>query len=213
MRDIWTSHLSGAAAVLGRGLDTQELGLLSGYLALLSRWNQKINLSGSREPEALAGHVLDCLALVPHLPESARRLIDVGSGAGLPGAILAAVRPALQVAALEPVHKKHAFLATVRRELGLANFHPLAQRVEDHRQAPGFAPYDVAVSRATFALPDWLAVGGSLVRDGGRVLAMEGIEQHELPAGASRHAYELPGSDRRRAIIVWEPAAGTTPAV
>jgi 16S rRNA (guanine527-N7)-methyltransferase len=202
MREPWTAPLAAAAAVLGTALEDRELDLLSAYLELLSRWNRKINLSGSREPEALAGHVLDCLALVPHVPGSAGRLVDVGSGAGLPGAVLAVVCPALEVTALEPVHKKHAFLATVRRELGLANLHPLAQRVEAHRGTAGFVPYDVAVSRATFALPDWLEMGGSLVHEGGRVLAMEGSEQNALPAGASRHPYEIPGSDRRRAIIV-----------
>lgn len=201
MREPWTAYLRAAAAVLGRSLDDREIGGLSAYLELLSRWNRAINLSGSREPEALAGHVLDCLALVPHLPGSGRRLVDVGSGAGLPGAVLAVVCPALEVTALEPVHKKHAFLATVRRELALPNLHPLAQRVEAHRGAAGFAPYDIAVSRATFALPDWLEIGSSLVHAGGLVLAMEGSEQNELPPGASRHPYEIPGSDRRRAII------------
>lgn len=205
MRESWEACFSGASAVLGRALADGELGRLCEYLELLSRWNRKINLSGSREPEALAGHVLDCLALVPHVPAGARRLVDVGSGAGLPGAVLAAVCPALEVTALEPVHKKHAFLATVRRELGLANLHPLAQRVEAHRDAAGFVAYDVAVSRATLALPEWLEVGASLVREGGVVLGMEGSEQHELPAGASRHAYEIPGSDRRRAVIAWAP--------
>jgi 16S rRNA (guanine527-N7)-methyltransferase len=201
MHESWTSLLAPGAAVLGRGLDERELRALAAYLELLARWNSKINLSGSREPGALAGHVLDCLALVPHLPAGAGRLVDVGSGAGLPGAVLAVVCPALEVTALEPVHKKHAFLATVRRELGLANLHPLAQRVEAHRGAAGFAPYDVAVSRATFALTEWLEIGGSLVHEGGLVLAMEGSEQNELPAAASRHPYEIPGSDRRRAII------------
>jgi 16S rRNA (guanine527-N7)-methyltransferase len=201
MRESWTALLAPGAAVLGRELGERERGGLAAYLELLSRWNAKINLSGSREPEALAGHVLDCLALVPHLPGSALRLVDVGSGAGLPGAVLAIVCPALAVTALEPVHKKHAFLATVRRELGLANLQPLAQRVEAHRGAAGFALYDVAVSRATFALTDWLEIGRSLVHAEGIVLAMEGSEQNELPASASRHPYEIPGSDRRRAII------------
>jgi 16S rRNA (guanine527-N7)-methyltransferase len=205
MREPWAAFLGAAGALLGRALEDRELGALSEYLELLARWNRKINLSGSKEPEALAGHVLDCLALVPHLPGGAGRLVDVGSGAGLPGAVLAVVCPALAVTALEPVHKKHAFLATVRRELGLASFLPLAQRVEAHRGAAGFAPYDVAVSRATFALPEWLETGASLVHGSGLVLAMEGSEQNELPPGASRHPYEIPGSDRRRAIVAWKP--------
>jgi 16S rRNA (guanine527-N7)-methyltransferase len=205
MRD-WRDLLRGASAVLGGPVDAGVVDKLAAYLELLSRWNARINLSGSREPEALAGHVLDCLGVVPHVPADAQRLVDVGSGAGLPGAIVAIVRPGLAVTALEPVHKKHAFLAAVRRELGVSNLQALAERVEAHREAAGFVAYDVAVSRATFAVPEWLACGRTLVRAGGVVLAMEGSEQHALPPGATRHPYEIPGSDRRRAIIVWQPA-------
>lgn len=201
-RDSWRALLTVAEPVLGRAVSQSEITILSSYLELLARWNRRINLSGSREPEALAGHVLDCLALLPHLPEHATRAVDVGSGAGLPGAVVAMMRPALQVTALEPVHKKHAFLATVRRELGLDNLHPLPQRVDDHRQSSGLLAYDAAMSRATFALPAWLACGCSLVNEHGIVLGMEGSEQHSLPAGAVRHPYQIPGSDRRRSIIV-----------
>lgn len=205
MLERWNDLLSGAAEVLGGPLDPGVLDGLAAYLELLSKWNARINLSGSREPEALAGHVLDCLGVVPHVPADAKRLVDVGSGAGLPGAILAIARPGLAVTALEPVHKKHAFLAAVRRELGVNNLQAFAERVEVHREAAGFVGYDVAVSRATFAVPEWLVCGRTLVRAGGVVLAMEGSEQHALPAGATRHPYEIPGSDRRRAIIAWLP--------
>lgn len=205
MLERWNDLLSGAAEVLGGPLAPGVLDGLAAYLELLSKWNARINLSGSREPEALAGHVLDCLGVVPHVPAGAKRLVDVGSGAGLPGAILAIARPGLTVTALEPVHKKHAFLAAVRRELGVNNLQAFAERVEVHREAAGFVGYDVAVSRATFAVPEWLACGRTLVRAGGVVLAMEGSEQHTLPAGATRHPYEIPGSDRRRAIIAWLP--------
>ena len=205
MLERWQDLLSGAAEVLGGPLDPGVLDGLAAYLELLSKWNARINLSGSREPEALAGHVLDCLGVVPHVPADAKRLVDVGSGAGLPGASLAIARPGLAVTALEPVHKKHAFLAAVRRELGVNNLQAFAERVEVHRAAAGFVAYDVAVSRATFAVPEWLACGRTLVRAGGVVLAMEGSEQHALPAGATRHPYEIPGSDRRRAIIAWQP--------
>lgn len=205
MLERWNDLLSGAAEVLGGPLDPGVLDGLAAYLELLSKWNARINLSGSREPEALAGHVLDCLGVVPHVPADAKRLVDVGSGAGLPGAILAIARPGLAVTALEPVHKKHAFLAAVRRELGVNNLQAFAERVEVHREAAGFVGYDVAVSRATFAVPEWLACGRTLVRASGVVLAMEGSEQHALPAGATRHPYEIPGSDRRRAIIAWLP--------
>lgn len=188
------------AAALGVELPVGAAAHFDKYLALLNKWSASVNLVGTRDSEEIARfHLADSLALVPYLAH-ARRVIDVGAGAGLPGAMIAIARPDLEVTALEPVHKKHAFLAAVRRELGLTSFVPLAERDEQHRVASGFVPHDAAVSRATWALPEWLARGSRLVRPGGRVLGMEGREQHELPAGAARHPYELGG--RTRAVVV-----------
>ncbi len=181
-------------------LTDDQVAAIEAYVRLLHKWNQRINLSGSRTPEALLSHVVDCMALLAHLPATATRAIDVGSGAGLPGAVVATLRPEIDITALEPVHKKHAFLATVRRELSLDNFHPLSQRMEEHRAHADFIPYDLAMSRATFALPSWLAHGRTLVGEGGTVLAMEGNEEHPLPAHARRFRYTL--TDRKRAVIV-----------
>ncbi|ACY19353.1 16S rRNA (guanine(527)-N(7))-methyltransferase RsmG [Haliangium ochraceum] len=203
MSERWLSYLGAADATAGRALSEPERGALCAYLELLAKWNRKINLTGSREPEALAAHVVDCLALLRHIPADAVQAVDVGSGAGLPGAVVAALMPGLEVTALEPIHKKHAFLSAVRRELGLDNLRPLAQRAEEHRDRAGFTAFDLAMSRATLALPAWLKLGQSMVRPGGRVLGMEGLEQFELPEGASRHPYELREGSRQRAIVVW----------
>jgi 16S rRNA (guanine527-N7)-methyltransferase len=177
---------------------------LINYLILLHKWTAVTNLvATSTSPRDLVRyHLADSLALLPHLGEGPR-LIDVGSGGGLPGAVLAIARPDLAVTALEPVHKKHAFLATVRRQLNLANFIPVAERDDHHRRRPDFLPYDVAVSRAAFHIGDWLARASDLIRPGGRILAMEGRERHPLPPGANRHPYRL--DDRDRAIIIWSP--------
>lgn len=192
--------LAADAAALGVELSAEALAHFDKFLALLNKWSASVNLVGTRDPDAIARfHLADSLALVPHLGD-ARRVIDVGSGAGLPGAALAIARPDLEVTALEPVHKKHAFLAAVRRELGLSRFHPLAERDEQYLARSDFQPHDAAVSRATWELPEWLARGARLVRPGGRVLGMEGREQHELPPGATRHPYELGG--RTRAVVV-----------
>lgn len=169
---------------------------LERFVDELLRWNEKINLTAARTRDDAMQHVEDSLAIVPFVPAEARRGIDVGSGGGLPSVIVAMLRPDLELTALEPVHKKHAFLAHCRRTFGLTNFRPLAERVEAHRESG----YDVAMSRATFALPQWLEIGARLVRPGGVVLAMEGAEQFDLPAGATRHPYQL--ADRTRAIIV-----------
>lgn len=191
------------AAALGVELSDEAAAHFDKYLALLNRWSASVNLVGTRDPDEIARfHLADSLAILPHLG-GARRVVDVGSGAGLPGAALAIVRPDLAVTSLEPIHKKHAFLAAVRRELGLTGFTPLAERDEQHRSAAAFQPYDLAVSRATWAIPEWLERGQLLVRPGGRVLGMEGREQHDLPAGATRHPYQL--GDRSRAVVVLDP--------
>lgn len=194
------ARLRADAAGLGVELSDEAIAYFDKYLALLNKWSASVNLVGTRDGEEIARfHLADSLALLPHL-DGARRVIDVGSGAGLPGAALAMARPELEVTALEPVHKKHAFLAAVRRELGLKGFTPLAVRDEEYRAQPGFEPHDAAVSRATWAIPEWLPRGARLVRPGGRVLGMEGREQKELPPGAVRHPYELGG--RARAVVV-----------
>ena len=169
-------------------------------VALLNRWSAAVNLVATRDADELARmHVADGLALVPYLGGAAR-VVDVGAGGGIPGVVLAIAMPAMQVTSLEPIRKKHAFLATVRRELGLTNFNALAERDDAHRARADFAAYDAAVSRATWAPLEWFAHGRALVRPGGVVLAMEGKEQVELPAGVARHAYEL--GDRTRAVLV-----------
>jgi 16S rRNA (guanine527-N7)-methyltransferase len=182
-------------------LSPTEDAKLSAYVELLLRWNARINLTAARTVDDATQHVIDCLAVLPHIPRDARRLVDVGSGGGLPAVVIAALRPDLAVTAVEPTHKKHAFLRTAARELALPNLDARAARLDDLPDAE----WDVATSRATFALDEWLAGGQRLVVPGGWVLGLEGAEQLDLPPGAVRHAYSF--SDRTRAIItVQRPA-------
>lgn len=191
---------------LGLTLSAGEIDGVVGYVRLLRKWNQRINLVGTRDlPVLMRQHIADSLVLCTHVSTAPARLIDVGSGGGLPGVLIAILRPAVQVMAVEPIHKKHAFLATAQRELSLKNLCTRALRMEALKEAPGFAAYDIAVSRATFALPEWLERGCTLVREGGTVLAMEGRERHALPAGAERFEYEL--GDRTRAIVAMRARA------
>lgn len=172
------------------------------YLDLLLLWNRRINLTAVRDPEEIVEkHFLDSLAVVPHVPAETRSLIDVGSGPGFPGAIIALERPALAVTLLESNHKKTAFLSTLRREIPLPNVTVVSERLEVFVRSPRFTPFDVAVSRATWELPTWLEHGRTLVRPGGTVLGMEAAEQFELPAAASRHPYSL-GSAKRAVIVL-----------
>jgi 16S rRNA (guanine527-N7)-methyltransferase len=169
--------------------------VLERYADLLLKWNARINLTAASSRDDATQHIRDCEAILQHIPTAARSLVDIGSGGGLPAVVIAASRPGLAVTAVEPIQKKHAFLRTAARELGLANLHARAARIDD---VEGDA-FDVATSRATFALDEWLRLGLRLVRIGGVVLGMEGRDAVALPAGAARHPYELAG--KTRAII------------
>ena len=129
---------------------------LQAFMRLFEKWNQRINLSAARTRAELEQHVRDCLHVVPHL-EGAKTVLDVGSGGGLPVVVAAISLPEVSFTALEPVHKKHAFLRTAARELALVNLEAFALRIEDHDRRD----YDAACSRATAniakeSLP-WLA--------------------------------------------------------
>jgi 16S rRNA (guanine527-N7)-methyltransferase len=197
-------RLAGPARELGVEIDGSELELLARYAGLVLDWGSRINLTGARTPEALADeHLADALALLPHLPGGAFRFVDVGSGAGLPGLVLAIVRRAASGVLLEPIRKKHAFLAHAARELGLVGrVEARAERLEAHLAGGAGASYDVAISRATWPAANWLVRGRPLVRPGGRVYGFEGSTPGELPAGAQRYPYTL--GRRRRALIVLE---------
>jgi 16S rRNA (guanine527-N7)-methyltransferase len=172
------------------------------FEGLFQKWNRNINLSAARTEAALRLHVVDSLHIVPHLRRLAEgvapaplRILDVGAGGGLPAVVAAICLPGAQVTALEPVHKKHAFLRTAARELELAALTPLAIRLDDHDGDD----YDAAMSRATFDLADWLALGLLRVRSGGTVFGFEALVRPDLPAGATRFTYNL--GDRHRTIV------------
>jgi 16S rRNA (guanine527-N7)-methyltransferase len=171
------------------------------YLELLLQWNRRINLTAIDDPaEVIDRHFLDSLSVVPHVPAAATRLVDVGSGAGFPGAVVALLRPALGVTLWEPNQKKVAFLRTVAQALPVPNLSVEARRAE--RPLPEAERFSAAVSRATLALPDWLTLGAGLVVAGGTVIGMEGADRHPLPPGATRH----PVSDEpKRAIVTYSP--------
>ncbi|MBA2545071.1 MAG: 16S rRNA (guanine(527)-N(7))-methyltransferase RsmG [Deltaproteobacteria bacterium] len=158
------------------------------------RWNSSINLSSARSDDELAEHVIDSLHVVPRIATDAT-VLDVGAGGGLPCVVLAICRPDVSVTALEPVHKKHAFLRTAARELKLANLEAFARRLDDHAERD----YDVAMSRATFDLREWLLLGLERVRIGGLALGFEGVERSDLPEPFTRYAYDLAG--KQRAIV------------
>jgi 16S rRNA (guanine527-N7)-methyltransferase len=148
---------------------------LSEYCGLLEKWNRVYNLTAIRERARIVSHhLLDCLAVVGHLPDSS--LVDVGSGAGLPGIPLAIARPDTRVVLLESNHKKGAFLRQAVLELGLANVQVVISRAEDYCPSPGLA---TAISRAFSDLAGFVEASRHLVVDGGWLLAMKGVYPDE----------------------------------
>ncbi|MFU8838287.1 MAG: 16S rRNA (guanine(527)-N(7))-methyltransferase RsmG [Thiohalomonadaceae bacterium] len=175
---------------LEEGIRHLELALPEGtvdallvYLAMLIKWNKAFNLTAVRTPgEMVTRHLLDSLAVVPHL--HGQRIIDVGSGAGLPGIPLALAFPQREFVLLDSNSKKTRFLTQVRAELGLANLSVVHGRVEDYHPSPGF---DCVISRAYASIADILSSSGHLLDEHGEFLAMKGgLPEQELAALPSR---------------------------
>src|SRR5512134_2442486 len=136
--------LAGGINALALTIDADRQQRLLRYLQLMEKWNRVYNLTAIRERlQMVYQHLLDSLAIVPHVRPN--NVLDVGSGAGLPGIPLAIARPELQVTLIDSIAKKTAFLLQVKAELGLANLKVVTGRVEDYRPE---ADFDVVTSRA-----------------------------------------------------------------
>jgi 16S rRNA (guanine527-N7)-methyltransferase len=201
-------------AALGLAHAPAQLDLLSSYLALLQRWNATYNLTAVRDPaQMLTHHLADCLAVVEPLRHRLAnrgnaRLLDVGSGGGLPGVVLAILQPALDVTCVDTVGKKAAFVRQVAAELKLRNLHAEHARVETLADA-GF---DVIVSRAFASLADFIRLTRERRAPGGVWLAMKGkhpaAEIAELPADIEVFHVEpltVPGLDAERCLVWLRP--------
>lgn len=172
-QDSRAQRLADAATQLGLFLEPAELGRLMAYLDLLQRWNATYNLTAVRDPmEMLSQHLLDCLAVIHPLRRvgSSGRLLDVGSGGGLPGVVIAATCPDWQIVCVDTVGKKAAFIQQVAVELGLRNLRSEHARVENLR-LPGF---DVITSRAFSSLEDFVRLTRRHLRPDGVWMAMKG---------------------------------------
>ncbi len=203
------SDLSALRPRLDAGLHALQLPVeplatrLLAYLELLARWNATYNLTAIRDPQQmLTLHLLDSLAIAPFVHG---RVADIGSGAGLPGLVLALARPDIQVTSIESAGKKARFQREAVRVLGLANVSVLAERAE---QAPRGEGFDCVLSRAFGSLAQFVRVGGHLLRDNGRLLAMKGVipadEIAALPAGwtlVATRALAVPGLDAQRHLL------------
>ena len=156
---------------------------LAHYIALLAQWNRAYNLTAVRDPFAMLDrHVLDSLTALDFL--FGRRLLDAGTGAGLPGLVLAIVRPDVRCTLLDPVRKKTRFCAHAAMTLGLDNVEVASERLAAHRPP---RRYSTVISRATFSVAELVAGARPLLDAPGRIIAMKGPHpEAELDAiGAS----------------------------
>jgi 16S rRNA (guanine527-N7)-methyltransferase len=202
-----------SADELGFALSEPQTDALIAYLELLERWNATYNLTAVRDPAQMATqHLADCLAVVDPLRrqagDSAFRLLDVGSGGGLPGVILAILHPWIDVTCVDAVGKKAAFIQQVAAELRLRNLHALHARVEAMQDAP----FSVVTSRAFASLADFAALTRRHLAAGGVWMAMKGklpsSEIAAVPANIDVFHVEplrVPGLDGERHLVWMRP--------
>lgn len=196
---------------LGLAITAEQRAKLVLYLDLLERWNATYNLTAVRERDAMrTQHLADCLAVVAPLQRhaAAGRLLDVGSGGGLPGVVIAALLPAWQVTCVDAVGKKMAFVRQVAGALPLPNLRAEHSRIESLK-APRF---DVVTSRAFASLADFTALTRQHLAPGGVWLAMKGrVPEEEIaalpPDVEVFHVEQLavPGLDAQRCLVWMRP--------
>lgn len=210
------AELHGVAGELGLALRDEQIDALVRFLALLQRWNTTYNLTAVRDPaQMLTQHLADCLAALAPLRgwldghPGAHKLLDVGSGGGLPGAVFAIVVPELEVTCVDTVGKKAAFVRQVAVELRLPTLRAEHARVE----ALGGGPFDVVVSRAFASLEDFVRLTRSHVGPEGTWLAMKGKRPDEeiaaLPADIDVFHVEplhVPGLSAERCLVWMKPS-------
>ena len=189
--------LAARAAEAGIPLTAEQVGQFSVYHEMLLDWNTRMNLTALTAPEDVAvKHIIDSLtAYDAALFDGARTLIDVGTGAGLPGIPLAVYVPHLTVTLLDSLNKRVRFLTEVTAAMGLQNVRCIHARAEEAaRTAEHRAAYDIAVSRAVARLPVLLEYTLPFVRVGGTLLALKGRAYAEEQKEARRAAEVLGGS-------------------
>lgn len=194
-------------ASMGVALEPPQVAAALQYLSLLDKWNRVYSLSAIREPERmLTHHLLDSYSVLPAFEAFApQRILDVGSGGGMPGMLLAIARPQWHITLIDSNSKKTAFLQQTAIQLGLANVSVATARVEQ------FVPteaYDVITSRAFAELVDFVTLAGCHLKSSGRMLALKGVYPHEeirrLPADwqvESVLPLHVPGLDAERHLV------------
>ncbi len=202
--------LADGIAQLGLAISDEQQARLLDYQALLAKWNASRQMTSMRDPQQMVvKHLLDSLSILPRLDrEPISRVLDVGSGGGLPGVVLAIVRPDWQVTVNDIVHKKTAFLTHARATFKLTNLTVVTGRVESlvvGKEVP--APFDAIVSRAFAELRDFVTLARHLLAPDGSLWAMKGVAAEDelaLPDGCElveRLPLNVPFLDAERHLL------------
>lgn len=197
-------ELKSGIGQLGLDVSAETQQKMLDYLALLQKWNKVYNLTAIRHPERMvSAHLLDSLAVLPYLWPG--RWLDVGCGAGLPGMVLALIRPQWSFTLLDSNSKKISFVRQAKIELGLANVEVCCARVEKWHPAEKF---DGIISRAFAETADFVSLTGHLLAKGGRWVAMKGITDNEpgrLPQQVTVEKLiqlQVPNLDAARGLVI-----------
>lgn len=209
-----SQRLASGLQVLGLSLTGAQQASLLAFLDLLARWNKVYNLTALRDPQQmLTHHLLDCLAVVGplrrHTGGASARVLDVGSGGGLPGVVLAISCPELEVVCVDAVAKKAAFVQQAAGQLDLSRLSGLHARVEGVTQR-----FDVVASRAFASLAEFTAGSAEALGAGGVWMAMKGKRPDEEVAALPEsidvfhvEPLEVPGLDAERHLVWMRPAS------
>lgn len=223
----WEAALPPALAQLALPLDADQVQKLAAYMVMLAHWNSTFNLTALRDaPDMLTHHLTDCLAVLAPLSrhlDAVRagraaaagpiKLLDVGSGGGLPGVVLAICCPDVQVSCVDTVGKKAAFIRQVAAELRLPNLRGEHARVEQLK-----GQYDLITSRAFASLVDFVSLTRAILAEGAVWMAMKGKHPEEelavLPADIQVFHVEqlqVPGLDADRCLVWMQPTVEPMP--
>ena len=202
-------QLKDGLAAMGCPLGAETQSKLVAYVRLLEKWNRTYNLTAVRDLEQMISrHLLDSLAILPYL--KGRRVLDIGTGAGLPGIPLALARPDLEFVLLDSNAKKTRFVTQACAELGLKNVEVVNIRVEKYHPE---ALFDTIVSRAFSTITDMLVASRPLCAPAGQYLAMKGVYPQEelavIPPGyavSGVPALVIPGLPAARHVAIIVPA-------
>ncbi|WP_410211230.1 16S rRNA (guanine(527)-N(7))-methyltransferase RsmG [Aquirhabdus sp.] len=200
------SKLKDGSLKLGLELSDDTLSKLLQYQDNLSLWNKAYNLTAIRDPkEMLVKHLLDSLSIIPHLPEG--RLLDVGTGGGLPGFVIAIVQPERDCVLLDSNGKKIRFLRQMTADMKMPNVLPVQARIEDPQTLSDLGQFDVVTSRAFAALSDFVRDCAVYLKPNAVLAAMKGlIPSEEMADMDSWHQQTItlavPSLDEQRHLIL-----------